>query len=1012
MRVLLIFLCGLIAVPLTAGQQTRPVSGLHENRPELFAFTEVTLYINPETRHENATLVIRDGVVEAAGPSVTIPEDATVIAMPGKTIYPGFIDLYSHHGLKKAAAKDKKPKKAAAQGTTYWNANVTPERGADTLWKPDEKHAGILRKAGFTTVLTTPSSGVVRGSGALVLTGDEPGQVLSGPHVQTLSLKGGQKGDYPGSQMGALALIRQSLADAAWYGQAWDRYQAAPDGKTPPERNLSLEALSNAVRNGHPFLARVENELEVLRIGHLLKDHKLEGWVIGGGQEYRRIDLIKESGVRLIVPLKFPDMPNVADPAEEMDIDLRTMRHWHRAPENAALLEKSGLVFALSMSGHEKADGFLKALRKAHQRGLSEKAALAALTTTPAAWLKQSHTLGSLEPGRMANFIVTDGNLFDEDTRILEARVKGYAYEIVADPADDVRGDWQFQVGKKDRLTLSLSGTAAAPSGTLKAKKAKKGKGEKKLTNVTWKGRTLVFAVSTTLQGQTGFFRAEGRLSGDTLSGTLHLPDGGTTRWEAKRSGAHKAKEKKAKETKQPKVSLPLLYPDGAFGRQEPPQPKAEIIVRGATIWTSSDKGILANADLLIRDGKIVAVGENLEAGADAFVIDGKGKHVTAGLIDEHSHTAIDGGANEFMSNITSEVSIGDVVDSDDINIYRGLAGGQTMACMLHGSANPIGGQNAVVKFRWGHGPQAMLFDGAMPGIKFALGENVKKSNSSGPVTRYPATRMGVDQFFRDRFRAAMDYRREWKAYEAAEDREQRAAPRKNYRLEALVEILEGKRQIHCHSYRQDEILALMRVAEDFGFRIDTFTHILEGYKVADIMAAHGAMGSSFSDWWAYKYEVKDAIPYNGALMHEQGVVVSFNSDSPEMARRLNLEAAKAVKYGGVSPEEAIKFVTLNPARQLRIEDRVGSLEPGKDGDFVIWSGSPLSTFSICEQTWIDGTNYFNREEDATMRTEARQQRAALIQHILDMDKDGSAPKAPTKRPKPGYTCHGEEEHQ
>ncbi|MFQ5752977.1 MAG: amidohydrolase family protein, partial [bacterium] len=331
-----------------------------------------------------------------------------------------------------------------------------------------------------------------------------------------------------------------------------------------------------------------------------------------------------------------------------------------------------------------------------------------------------------------------------------------------------------------------------------------------------------------------------------------------------------------------------------------------------------------------------------------------------------------------------------------DIALYRELAGGLTITNQLHGSANPIGGQNSIIKLRWGAQPEDLIIEDAPQGIKFALGENVKRSRSQNN-TRYPDTRMGVEQIIRDRFKAARDYEQEWKTYNSLKKKNGVIPPRRDLELEALLEILNGKRIVYAHSYRQDEILMLIRVAEDFGFKIGAFEHVLEGYKVADAMAKLGAGGSTFSDWWAYKFEVYDAIPYNGALMHNAGVVVSFNSDSGELARRLNLEAAKAVKYGGLSEEEALKFVTLNPAKNLRIDHRVGSLEPGKDADFVIWSGHPLSTYSICEQTWIDGRKYFDRQLDLEMQKQVKAERARLIQKVLAASSKNKMKKGTTK---------------
>ncbi|MFQ5599289.1 MAG: amidohydrolase [Candidatus Krumholzibacteriia bacterium] len=430
-----------------------------------------------------------------------------------------------------------------------------------------------------------------------------------------------------------------------------------------------------------------------------------------------------------------------------------------------------------------------------------------------------------------------------------------------------------------------------------------------------------------------------------------------------------------------------LLAPDAAARGDEtaawPPLPGPApdaVVVRGATIWTCGPAGILESADLLAVGGRIVRVGRDLEAPAGALVIEAHTKHVTPGLVDCHSHSDIVGGVNEFTNTCTAEVRIGDVVNSKSIAIYRELAGGLTVSNLLHGSANAIGGQNAVIRLRWGETPAKLLFEGATPGIKFALGENPKRSNWSSGPERYPKTRMGVEQAIRERFLAALDYMRAWEEFEKSKRSRSALPPRRDLQLEALAEVLRGERLVHSHSYRQDEILMLLRVADDFGFGIGVFQHVLEGYKVADEIAQGGAGASAFSDWWAYKFEVYDAIPYNGTLMRERDVVVSFNSDSRELARRMNLEAAKAVKYGDTPEPEALEFVTLNPAIQLGIDDRVGSLEPGKDADFVIWSGDPLSTYTVCEQTWIEGRKYFDRARDLA----AREAMYAARQELLE----------------------------
>ena len=426
----------------------------------------------------------------------------------------------------------------------------------------------------------------------------------------------------------------------------------------------------------------------------------------------------------------------------------------------------------------------------------------------------------------------------------------------------------------------------------------------------------------------------------------------------------------------------------------------AIVLVTHATIWTQGPDGRLVDADLLVENGKIVAVGKALTGPEGAHVIDGSGKHVTPGLIDTHGHLAIRGGGNEGSNNITAEVRIQDVTNPDDINIYRQLAGGLTAAHSLHGSANSIGGQDAVLKLHWPATAEEMVIPGRK-GIKFALGENPKRSRSGGqpgPV-RYPATRMGVMESIRTVFLAAQDYRREWDAYEALPppQRQRTAPPRRDLQLEAIDEILSGERSVHCHAYRQDEMLAILRLTEDFGVSVATFEHGLEGYKVADEMAAAGAGASTFSDWWAYKMEAYDAIPYNGALMHDRGVLVSFSSDSAELARHMNLEAAKAVKYGGVGEQDALAFVTINAAKQLGLDHRIGSLEAGKDADFVIWSGDPLSVYSIAEQTWVDGVREFDRERDFEQRLEIENERAELRARIRGRDNAGNAEQETTE---------------
>lgn len=440
-----------------------------------------------------------------------------------------------------------------------------------------------------------------------------------------------------------------------------------------------------------------------------------------------------------------------------------------------------------------------------------------------------------------------------------------------------------------------------------------------------------------------------------------------------------------------------------------PPDAPSVILIQDATILTVSH-GTIEHGSILIKDGKIAEVGKSIKAPKDAQVFDAAGQYVIPGIIDCHSHIAIDGSVNEGSISVSSMANTADVLNPDDIDIYRDLAGGVTVANILHGSANPIGGQTIVIKLRWGQPASKLPFEGAVPGIKFALGENPKRSGFSvpGQPKRYPATRMGVEETIRTTFAEARDYKKSWDDYDkkvAAGDKDA-VAPRRNLQLDPLVEVLEGKRYVHAHCYREDEILMLLRVAKEFGFQVRTLQHVLEGYKVADEIAASGTGGSTFSDWWAYKVEAYDAIPYNAALMTRRGVIVSVNSDDAEEATHLNQEAAKTMKYGGLTHDEALKLVTLNPAIQLGIDKRVGTIDVGKDADLVIYNHDPLSAYAVVQKTLIDGRVYFDRQRDIAARPALEKEKKEL------MEKEKKADEKKAGEKKPGDKKPGEEKPQ
>jgi imidazolonepropionase-like amidohydrolase len=627
--------------------------------------------------------------------------------------------------------------------------------------------------------------------------------------------------------------------------------------------------------------------------------------------------------------------------------------------------------------------------------GLTEENALKALTFTPATLAGAYNTLGSLEPGKTANFIVTNGNIFKAETKILQNWCNGASYDVTVEKSmpREKMGTYDLKAGDKS-YTFTLKGKPDAPEAQLMTPDSLK----LKATFSFSPGGlvTLTFQPDTLKKGTVAL---SGAPVSSGWSGTGTLPDGTWINWNAtqtKGPGGEREKQPAKQNPVTPPEIGAVTYPFTAFGWKEKPQAQT-VLIRNATVWTGEKDGILPSTDVLVSNGKIQRIGRRLPVQDNATVIDGTGKHLTAGIIDEHSHIAITRNVNEGTQESTSEVRIGDVVDSEDVDIYRQLAGGVTSSHLLHGSANPIGGQTQLIKLRWGLTPEEMKFQNWPGFIKFALGENVKQSSSPNS-TRFPQTRMGVEETFDDYFTRAQEYgklKRSGRPF------------RKDLELEALLEIIESKRFITCHSYVQSEITMMMRVAERFGFRLNTFTHILEGYKVADKMAKHGAGGSSFSDWWAYKYEVYEAIPQNARIMADQGVVVAINSDDAEMARRLNQEAAKSVMYAGMSQEDAWKMVTINPAKLMHVDDRTGSVKAGKDADLVLWNDNPLSIYASADKTWVDGTLYFDREQDTRLQDEVQRERARIIQKMQAEKKGGEGGERP-RGPKEHYHCDTE----
>ena len=1023
-------------------QTSRHDEGLRRHPVEVFALTNAQVVTAPGEEPKSMTIVIRDSKIAALAEDAEVPPEAKVVDLEGKFVYPGFIDSYGEVSFN---AADQRPP------MSYWNNNVRADFSVGSAIKASDLDAGNFRKQGFVARNIAPQDGILRGrTGIYSLDG---GDVQYGQLRDEFALAGqltlnrrGPRGSYPNSPMGAVALARQSFYDAAWYRDATAASQEDPE-LLLPETNVTLEAMQPYLAGELPVMLETTDEQFAMRADTFAKEFGLDLIVIGSGREYRRLDDIAAIGRTIVVPVDFPKAPNVASPEAANSTTLLSLMHWDHAPENLARLSEKDVEILLTAHRLDNPSQFLKNLTTAVKRGFDATAALAAMTTVPAKRLGIADQLGTVETGKLASFVVTSKPLFEKDSDVVETWVSGKRFEHKDLPSEKIAGDWKLQIqgAPKDaagELLIHLTAPKNFKGTVRPAETTPKFKEKVELKSLKLEGDRITGQFISDKFGPRGVATLSVTFQEDAESmlGTLRWPDGTDSTVTMTPSGMDEKKDEKKDEPKEEEAdeekeeksdddqekkedekekkdkdkprmaSFPVQYPLGAFGKEKPPESAGLVAFKGATIWTSGPEGNIENGTILIEDGKIKAVAKHLDIPEGATVIDATGLHISPGLIDCHSHIATDGGINESGQAITAEVRIGDFIDADDIDIYWQLAGGLTSSNILHGSANPIGGQNQVIKMRWGLPAEALKFQGAPQGIKFALGENVKQSNwGDDYTTRYPQTRMGVEQIFRDEFREAQEYRAAHDAYAEAQEG---LPPRKDLELEAVSEIIAGDRWVHCHSYRQDEILALIRVLDDFNIKIGSFQHILEGYKVADAMAKHGATGSSFSDWWAYKFEVDDAIPYNGAIMHEQGIVVSFNSDDAEMGRHMNQEAAKAVKYGNVSPEEALKFVTLNAAIQLRIEDRVGSIEPGKDADLAIWTASPLSNYAVCKQTWIDGRKYFDRDEEQKDRAKFAEMKNTLIQKILDsrapMLKEGETTEDPSDLwPRHDEFCHG-----
>jgi imidazolonepropionase-like amidohydrolase len=919
--------------------------------PEAYAVKGARLFIAPGNVVDDGVLVIRRGLIEAAGPAadVAVPFDAEVVDGKGLVVYPGFIDLFTSAGQKPGVDRSitGKGRPVDLSETTLAatpednRKGLTPEFLAADALDLNDSLAEPRRKLGFTDMLTAPAGAIATGRSALVsLTGlSRRDALLKSPvalHIEVASprdpsagsgqpAQGGPRGrgaagsenPYPLVLMGAVAHLRQAMSDAEHHRQRL-AYRKADGGPTVPD-DPALEVLAQARSQAIPVWWEAETRDEIHRALDLAGEFGTTAVIVGGREAHKVVDRLKAERVPVVLRLDFPEEPKAPTeeeyrkrPQARRDVPLRILvdhhGRWKERVGTAALLAKEGVPFAIGTDGVDKLENVPARLRALIAQGLGPEKAVEALTIAAARLAGVEDRLGTLEPGKLAHVVVFSAPIQDEKARVRYTFIDGRKYELKPDAQAGGRRDPAGRPG---------------PDGTPDAKKPEAPAGEAK---------------------------AEKR-----------------------------DQEPKAEKKEEPPKEALAPFVDDATELDSDRKPRirtgGDVFIKDAVIITGA-KGTIPKGSIWIEKGRIKAIGPDLKAPEGVAVIEAAGLVAVPGAIDTHSHIAIQGGVNEFSLSIVPEVRVKDVVTGDDVSIYRAVAGGTTTARLLHGSANVIGGQDAVIKLKYGLPGRDLIVREGPQGVKFALGENVTRTQG-----RFPNTRMGVESVIAGAFEEALAYKKQWAEYEAkvaAGGDKAGPPPRRDFRLEALRAMLDGSIKIHSHCYRADEILMLLRTAERYGVKVQSLQHVLEGYKVAAEIAAHGAHASTFSDWWAYKIEAYDAIPFNAMLMERAGVSTSIKSDSEELIRHLYHEAAKMVKFGGATEDQALAFVTINPARELGREDRIGSLEVGKDGDVALFNGHPLDAFSRCEMTLIEGEVYFWREPAPRPGDHARMPRAEV----------------------------------
>ena len=992
-------------------------------------------------------LLVRSGLIVHVHESIPRPADADVIDGKGLYVYPAWIDAGTSRFLKgepaiEAGRTPDVSRSALAATPTDQRKGLMPEYRAADGFDASSAALSRWREAGWLVAHVIPEKRIASGRAVTVELSGHPARevILEREGWASFSLAPLGGNGYPTTRMGTAAHLRQALLDAAHYREQAALYAAKVAEIDRPEPDRVTLALAEQLAGRGPMLIAADTRDDILRGIDFAAEHGLPAVIWGGRDADLCAAELAQANVPVLLRVDFGEEPKieaeastdllVADRKEPVRWQTHLRDEWRRRVNTARTLVDRGVRVALASEGIEQPGEFHKSLRLLIEKGgLTEAVALRLLTQSAADILGLGERLGSIEPGKLATFFLSGKRLTDSEfkvdslflggRRVVVEKPKAEAPSDAKTPPADLGGEWIVTIEAGDRkqeATLDLIRRENALSGSFRSSQ-----GEGKLSSGEVKGRSLTFVVEIGAGLQTLELKFEGATEGDStdrLRGTIRSAFGAPAPWTAVRkakpqsTGAGNpvalgiddsdADRKPAEKGEPPHgdtaatpVSVspaatdwPIELPSDRI--YAGPKTGGQLLIRHATILTISGE-TLVDSDLRIQNGKIAEIGKNLTAGPEVFVIDASGRYVLPGIIDTHSHIMFReqlGGVNEATLSIVPEVRVRDAIRSDDPAAFRALAGGVTTIRLLHGSANVIGGQDAVVKMKYGRPVKELLFPDAHTGVKFALGENVKFQSG-----RFPNTRLGVEATLQRAFLEAWDYRQRREAHAQrviadGPEKAQRLAPRRDLRLETLADILDQKKFVHSHCYRNDEILMLLRVASGFGIRVWSLQHVLEGYKVGPEIAAHGASTSLFSDWWAYKHEAYDAIPFAPRLMLDAGVSVCLKSDDAELMRHLYQDAAKTLRYGVDSPEMALRFITLNPAKQLGIDHRVGSIEVGKDADLAIFSGHPLHAFSRCEQTIIDGEIWFDRSRSVS---------AMLAKSAEESARPGALPLAPAE---------------